>query len=101
MKDFEKMVEYYRNHPEEAKNILKHAGKLDESKWEENEMTDKELYNPDEFLLDDIKAYHYEVMDEGNHVWMAFYFENHKTGHLNIFLKDGKINTRYEEWDGP
>jgi hypothetical protein len=28
-------------------------------------MTDKELYNPDEFLLDNIKEYHYEVMDEG------------------------------------
>jgi hypothetical protein len=27
-------------------------------------MTDKELYNPDEFLLDNIKEYHYEVMDE-------------------------------------
>ena len=61
-------------------------------------MTDKELYNPDEFLLNDIKSYHYEVMDEGHHVWMAFYFGN-KTGHLNIFLNDGKIQTRYEEWD--
>lgn len=59
---------------------------------------DKELYNPDEFLLDNIKSYHYEVMDEGHHVWMAFYFENGNTGHLNIFLNDGKINTRYEEW---
>jgi hypothetical protein len=59
---------------------------------------DKELYNPDEFLLDDIKDYHYEVMDEGHHVWMAFYFENGSTGHLNIFLNDGRINTRYEEW---
>jgi hypothetical protein len=62
---------------------------------------DKELTNPDEFLLDNVKAYHYEVMEEGSHVWMGFYFENHKTGHLNIFLKDGKIHTRYEEWDGP
>ena len=59
---------------------------------------DKTLYNPDEFLLDNIKSYHYEVMDEGHHVWMAFYLENGNTGHLNIFLNDGKINTRYEEW---
>jgi hypothetical protein len=61
-------------------------------------MTDKELYNPDEFLLDNIKSFHYEVMDEGEHVWMAFYFENGNTGHLNIFRNCGKINTRYEEW---
>jgi hypothetical protein len=65
--------------------------------FKENDM----LVNPDEFLLDDIKSYHYEVMDEGEHVWMAFYFENGKSGHLNIFLNNGKINTRYEEWDGP
>ncbi len=62
-------------------------------------MTDKELYNPDEFLLDNIKSYHYEVMDEGHHVWMAFYLADGKTGHLNIFLNNGKINTRYEEWE--
>ena len=24
--------------------------------------------------------------------------ENGSTGHLNIFLNDGRINTRYEEW---
>jgi len=47
-------------------------------------MTDKELYNPDEFLLDNIKGFHYEVMDEGEHVWMAFYFEDGRTGHLNL-----------------
>lgn len=59
----------------------------------------KELINPDEFLLDNIKSFHYEVMDEGEHVWMAFYMEDGTTGHLNIFRNNGKINTRYEEWD--
>ena len=58
---------------------------------------DKELYNPDEFLLDNIKSFHYEVMDPEQHIWAAFYMEG-KIGHLNIFLKDGKIQTRYEEW---
>jgi len=72
--------------------------KLDELFEIVTKMTDKELYNPDEFLLDNIKSYHYEVMDEGNHVWMAFYFQNGSTGHLNIFTNDGKIQTRYEEW---
>jgi hypothetical protein len=65
--------------------------------FKENDM----LINPDEFLLDDIKMYHYEVMDEGEHVWMAFYFEDGTSGHLNIFLNNGKINTRYEKFDGP
>lgn len=60
----------------------------------------RELYNPDEFLLDNIKSFHYEVMDEGEHVWMAFYMEDGTTGHLNIYRNNGKINTRYEEWDG-
>jgi len=59
---------------------------------------DKELYNPDEFLLDNIKSFHYEEMSS-EHKWMAFYMENGRTGHLNIFLKDGKIKTRYEEWN--
>jgi hypothetical protein len=58
----------------------------------------RELVNPDEFLLDNIKSYHYEVMDEGQHVWMAFYMEDGTIGHLNIFLNDGRIQTRYEEW---
>jgi len=62
-------------------------------------MKDKLLYNPDEFLLDDIKSYHYEVMDPGKHTWMAFYLENGRIGHLNIFIRDGKLETCYEEWD--
>ena len=62
-------------------------------------MGDKEIYNPDEFVLKDIKMVHYEVMDKGNHTWCAFYFKNGNIGHLNIFLKDGKIHTRYEEFD--
>ena len=57
------------------------------------------LISPDEFLLHNIKSYHYEVMDEGNHVWMAFYMEDGTIGHLNIFLNDGRIQTRYEEED--
>ena len=43
---------------------------------------------------------HYEVMSEGEHVWLAFYKKKDGTiGHLNIFNNCGKINTRYEEFD--
>ena len=62
-------------------------------------MSDTELYNPDEFVLKDIKMVHYEVMSEGTHTWCSFYLKNGTIGHLNIFLKDGKIHTRYEEFD--
>jgi hypothetical protein len=64
---------------------------------DDENMKDKLLYNPDEFLLDDIKFYHYEEMSP-EHKWMSFTWEDGRIGHLNIFLKDGKIETRYEEW---
>ncbi len=59
---------------------------------------DKELYNPDEFIVNDIKSFSYEVMDK-NHIWAAFYLNNGRIGHLNIFSNGGKLETRYEEWD--
>lgn len=57
-----------------------------------------ELYNMDELVLKDVNMVHYEVMAEGEHVWVAFYKKDGTIGHLNIFNKAGKINTRYEEW---
>ena len=39
---------------------------------EEQKMIDIELYNPDEFIVNDIKSFNYEVMDK-NHIWAAFY----------------------------
>ncbi len=36
-------------------------------------MTDIEKYNPDEFIVNDIKMFHYEVMEPGKHIWAAFY----------------------------
>lgn len=55
------------------------------------------LISPDEFLLHDIKSFHYKVVDEGKHVWMEFYMGDGSIGHLNIFLNDGRIQARYEE----
>jgi hypothetical protein len=59
---------------------------------------DKLLHNPDEFLLDDIKMFHYEEMDLQKTFVVSFYMEDGRIGHLNIYLKDGKLETRYEEW---
>jgi hypothetical protein len=59
---------------------------------------DIEKYNPDEFIVNDIKSFNYEVMDK-NHIWARFSLQNGRTGHLNIFSDGGKISTRYEEWD--
>ncbi len=59
---------------------------------------DIELYNPDKILIENIKSFNYEVMDK-NHIWAAFYLDNGRIGHLNIFSNGGKLETRYEEWD--
>ena len=59
---------------------------------------DIEKYNPDEFIVNDIKSFNYEVMDPGKHIWAAFSLQNGRTGHLNIFSNGGKLETRYEEW---
>ena len=85
MRNFEKMVEYYQNHPEEAKNILKHAGKLEEDKW-----VDKRQKNPDEIVVENIKMFHLENMSP-EHLWCGVYGEDGRIFHLNISAKGGKL----------
>jgi hypothetical protein len=91
MRNFEKMVDYYRNHPEEAKNILKHAGKLEEDKW-----VDKRQKNPDEIVLENVKMFHLENMSP-EHLWAAAYCEDGRIFHLNISAKGGKLNYYWSE----
>ena len=88
MNHFEKMVEYYRNHPEEAKNILKHASMLDENAWKTND--DKRVENPDEIVIENIKMFHLENMTP-EHLWVSVYGNDGKIYHLNIFAKDNKL----------
>jgi hypothetical protein len=85
MRNFDEMVKYYRNHPEEAKNILKHAGKLEEDKW-----VDKRQKNPDEIVLENVKLFHLENMSP-EHLWCGVYGEDGKIYHLNISAKGGKL----------
>ena len=91
MRNFDEMVEYYRNHPEEAKNILKHAGKLEEDKW-----VDKRQKNPDEIVLENVKMFHLENMSP-EHLWAAAYCEDGKIYHLNISAKGGKLTYYWSE----
>jgi hypothetical protein len=47
--------------------------------------------NPDEIVLEDVKMFHYETMDEGSHVWIGIYTNNGKTYHMNISGKNLKV----------
>lgn len=40
--------------------------------------------NPDEFVAEDVKMVHYEVMEQGRAVWLGIYLTNGKMYHLNI-----------------
>jgi hypothetical protein len=91
IKNPDEMVEYYRNHPEEAKNILKHAGKLEEDKW-----VDKRQKNPDEIVVENIKMFHLENMSP-EHLWAAAYCEDGRIFHLNISAKGGKLTYYWSE----
>ena len=46
--------------------------------------------NPDEIVLEDLKLFHLENMTP-EHLWMAFYTQDNKNYHLNIFAKDNKL----------
>jgi hypothetical protein len=53
-------------------------------------MTDKELYNPDEIVVENIKMFHLEQMSN-SHLWVGCYTEDNKIYHLNIFAKGDKL----------
>ena len=42
------------------------------------------IKNPDEFVLEDVKMVHYEVMEQGKSVWLGIYLNNGKMYHMNI-----------------
>ena len=46
-------------------------------------MTDKELYNPDEFVFEDVKMVHWENMDTDVY-WCGIYLNDGKIYHLHI-----------------
>ena len=66
---------------------------------DDENMEDKLLHNPDEFLLDDIKIFIMKKWIPKAYMDVLLLWEDGRIGHLNIFLKDGKLETRYEEWE--
>jgi hypothetical protein len=40
--------------------------------------------NPDEIVLEDVRMFHYETMEEGCHVWIGIYGNDGKIYHMNI-----------------
>jgi len=40
--------------------------------------------NPDEIVLEDVKMFHYETMEEGRHVWIGIYTNDGSIYHMNI-----------------
>ena len=40
--------------------------------------------NPDEIVLENVRLFHYETMEEGRHVWIGIYGNDGKIYHMNI-----------------
>ena len=51
--------------------------------FEVTEISYKLVENPDEFVFDEVKMLHYEVMNETS-VWMGIYLNDGRLYHLNI-----------------
>jgi hypothetical protein len=94
MKNWEDMVQYYRDHPDECDAILKHAGLLNEEPMEDrNDFPKTEEYNPDEIIVEDIEMFHAEVMEKGKSLWIGITRKNGQIDHLNICVKGNKLST--------
>ena len=53
--------------------------------------------NPDEIVLENVRMFHYETMEEGRAVWMGIYMPDGKIYHLNVSCHDNKLNVYYSD----
>ena len=53
--------------------------------------------NPDEIVLRNVETLHYEVMEEGRHVWIGIYTNDGKIYHMNIGCHNDKLNVYYSD----
>ena len=44
----------------------------------------KEQQNPDEIVLENVKMFHYEVMEPSRAIWAGIYLQDGRMFHLNI-----------------
>jgi hypothetical protein len=51
--------------------------------------------NPDEIVLENVKMFHYETMEEGRHVWMGIYMDDGRIYHMNISSHENKLNVYF------
>lgn len=58
-------------------------------------MTAQFVRNPDEIVLEDIKMFHYEVMNK-NDIWMGIYTNDGKIYHMNIHGNNLQVHYRDE-----
>jgi hypothetical protein len=94
MKNWEDMVEYYKNNPTARYNILKNAGLLKKEPMKDrNDFPKTEEYNPDEIIVEDIEMFHAEVMEQGKSLWIGITRKNGQIDHLNICVKGNKLST--------
>jgi hypothetical protein len=50
------------------------------------------IKNPDEFVLEDVKMFHYEVMEPNKSIWAGIYLNDGKIFHLNISGNNLRVN---------
>ena len=53
------------------------------------------IRDPDEFVLEDVRMVHYEVMEEGRAVWIGLYLNDGSMFHLNI--TGNRLTTRFTD----
>jgi hypothetical protein len=54
------------------------------------------LINPDEIVLEDVKLFHLEQMNEKS-LWIGCYTKDNRIFHLNISAKGGKLKYYWSE----
>jgi len=54
------------------------------------------IKNPDEIVLENVRMFHFETMEEGRAVWMGIYLADGKMYHLNIGGDNLYVNYSYE-----
>ena len=59
--------------------------------WNEETTMSRFTENPDEIVLEDVKMFHLESMNERT-LWVGVYTQNGKTYHLNISANGDKLN---------